>query len=495
MSISARLDVRQGQGLVMTPQLQQAIKLLQLSNLELQAYIEQELERNPILERVDDGDEFDTPDVEAASADGEAELSFSADAPDMRAEADMDASAQDMDVDADMTVATAVGATVDWSNTGSGGGVDLDGLEDTLTEAVSLSEHLSRQVALSFDDPADRLIASALVEQVDDWGYLRLDMEETASRLGIGTDRLEAVIGVMQSFEPSGICARSVEECLAAQLRDRDRFDPAMQKLVENLHLLARHDLAALCDLCEVDGADLADMIREIRALTPKPGGGFGKVDAISVVPDVFVREGPHGTWLVELNSDTLPKVLVNNAYAETVSRHARTEDERSFVAECHADASWLVRSLDQRARTILKVAREIVRQQDGFLTFGVSHLRPLILKDVATVIEMHESTVSRVTAGKYVATPRGVFELKYFFTASIGSSDGGEAHSAEAVRHQIKSLIDTEQPAKPLSDDRIVEILRESGVDIARRTVAKYREALQIPSSVLRRRQSVGRR
>jgi RNA polymerase sigma-54 factor len=294
------------------------------------------------------------------------------------------------------------------------------------------------------------------------------------------------------SVSPS---VRSVEECLAAQLRDKDRFDPAMQKLIENLNLLARHDLATLCEICEVDGADLADMIREVRALTPKPGGGFGKVDAVSVVPDVFVREGPHGMWMVELNSDTLPRVLVNNAYAETVSRSARTDEERSFVAECQADASWLVRSLDQRARTILKVAREIVRQQDGFLTYGVSHLRPLILKDVAGVIEMHESTVSRVTAGKYVATPRGVFELKYFFTAAISSSDGGEAHSAEAVRHQIKTLIDTEQPAKPLSDDRIVEILRETGVDIARRTVAKYREALHIPSSVLRRRQSVGRR
>lgn len=494
MSMSARMEVRQGQGLVMTPQLQQAIKLLQLSNLELQAYVEMELERNPILERADDGDDFDDHGPAESAGDGEAELSINGDAPDARAEADMDASAQDMDADGDMPAATAVGSTVDWSQS-SGGGADLDGLEETLSEAVTLQEFLSRQVALSFSDPADRLIASMLVDQVDDWGYLRLEMDETANRLGISEAHLESVIAVMQTFEPTGICARSVEECLSAQLKEKDRFDPAMQKLIENLHLLARHDLAALCDICEVDGADLADMIKEIRALTPKPGGGFGKAESAAVIPDVFVREGPHGTWMIELNADTLPKVLVNNAYAETISRNARTEHERSFVAECHADASWLVRSLDQRARTILKVAKEIVRQQDGFLTYGVSHLRPLILKDVASVIEMHESTVSRVTAGKYVSTPRGVFELKYFFTASIGSSDGGEAHSAEAVRHQIKSLIDTEQAAKPLSDDRIVEILRESGVDIARRTVAKYREALHIPSSVLRRRAIMGRR
>jgi RNA polymerase sigma-54 factor len=333
------------------------------------------------------------------------------------------------------------------------------------------------------------MVASYLIDHVDDAGYLRADMSEVAERLGIGHDALELVVQTLQTFDPTGVCARSVEECLAAQLKERDRYDPAMEALLANLPLLARHDLKSLYDICGVDGADLADMIAEIRALTPKPGATFGSAESSAIIPDVFVREGPMGTWLIELNSDTLPRVLVNNAYAESVSRQARSQDERSYLAEAQADANWLVKSLDQRARTILKVAKEIVRQQDGFLTYGVAHLRPLILKDVARAIEMHESTVSRVTSNKFISTPRGVFELKYFFTTAIHASDGGESHSAEAVRHRIKSLIDGEMQETPLSDDRIVEILRETGVDIARRTVAKYREALRIPSSVQRRR------
>jgi RNA polymerase sigma-54 factor len=490
------MEMRQGQGLVMTPQLQQAIKLLQLSNMELQTYVAQELERNPVLERADDSEEygvedFDAPDAPVHDDGAPRELNPTADAPDMHAEACLDARADDVYVDADMQVATAVGATVDWSQAGSGKGGydDLESFENSLADTVSLRGHLEAQAAVAFPDPVQRLIGGYLIDHVDDAGYLRVDLEQVSEKLGVDEAAMLAVIKVMQTFEPTGVCARTVEECLAAQLKERDRFDPAMEALVANLNLLARHDLRALCEICGVDGADLADMIREIRALTPKPGAAFGAGEAQGVVPDVFVREGPHGTWVLELNSDTLPRVLVNNAYCETVSRRARTEDERSYIAECQADASWLVKSLDQRARTIMKVAKEIVRQQDGFLTYGVSHLRPIILKDVAKVIEMHESTVSRVTSNKYIATPRGVFELKYFFTTAIHASDGGESHSSEAVRFRIKSLIEAEGMGEPLSDDRIVEILRETGVDIARRTVAKYREAMRIPSSVQRRR------
>jgi RNA polymerase sigma-54 factor len=497
MALSPRMEIRQGQGLVMTPQLQQAIKLLQLSNMELQAYVEQELERNPALEWIEDGerDEFDGPErgPDESGADGgsgESELSIGLDSPDPHAENALDARPDDINPDGDMAVAAA-GSTVDWSGVGEGRGGydDLEGIENSLGSAVTLHDHLEAQASLAFADPADRLIAAWLIDHVDEAGYLRVDLDEAAERLGADSECVSRVAATMRTFDPTGVCARTIEECLAAQLIERDRFDPAMQQLVAHLGLLARRDLRTLCEICEVDGADLADMIAEIRALTPKPGAAFGSSDVGAIVPDVFVREGPHGTWDVELNSDTLPRVLVNNAYVERVSRSARTDHERSFIAEAQADASWLVKSLDQRARTIMKVAREIVRQQDGFLTYGVAHLRPLILKDVATVIEMHESTVSRVTSNKYISTPRGVFELKYFFTASIGSSDGGESHSAEAVRYRIKSLIDGEPGHDPLSDDRIVEILRETGVDIARRTVAKYREAMRIPSSVQRRR------
>lgn len=329
-----------------------------------------------------------------------------------------------------------------------------------------------------------------LIDAVDEGGYLRCDLEETAERLGCALAAVETVLACLQGFEPTGVAARDVRECLALQLRERDRLDPAMAALLDNLDLLARRDMAALRRACGVDEDDLKDMIAELRGLTPRPGAAFGGEPAAPVIPDVFVREAPGGLWHVELNADTLPRLLVDQRYHARIAGGARSEADRTFVSECLADANWLMRSLDQRAKTILKVASEIVRQQDGFLAFGVEHLRPLNLKTVADAIGMHESTVSRVTSNKHLATPRGVFEMKFFFTAAIQSSVGGEALSAESVRHRIRGLIDAERAAEGvLSDDRIVEILKEAGVDIARRTVAKYREAMRIPSSVERRR------
>jgi RNA polymerase sigma-54 factor len=263
-----------------------------------------------------------------------------------------------------------------------------------------------------------------------------------------------------------------------------------MRALLDHLELLARRDLAALKRVCGVDDEDLRDMIAEVRALSPRPGAAFGGEPSVPMIPDVVVRQGPEGLWDVELNSDTLPRLLVDRRFFARVSAGARTDADKTFVADCHSQANWLLKCLDQRARTILKVASEVVRQQDGFLAFGVSHLRPLNLRTIADAIGMHESTVSRVTSNKYIATPRGVFELKFFFTAAIPSTGGGEAHSAESVRHRIRQLIDGERPGEDVhSDDRIVEILRTSGVDIARRTVAKYRESMRIPSSTERRR------
>jgi RNA polymerase sigma-54 factor len=311
-----------------------------------------------------------------------------------------------------------------------------------------------------------------------------------AEKLGASVADVEAVLAVLQGFDPPGVCARNLAECLAIQLKERNRFDPAMQALVNHLDMVARRDIAGLKKVCAVDDEDLAEMIAEIRQLNPKPGHAFGSTTMQPIVPDVFVRPGPDGSWLVELNSDTLPKVLINQIYYSQVSRTAKKDTEKSYLAECLQSATWLVRALDQRARTILKVATEIVRQQDGFFTHGVQHLRPLNLRTVADAISMHESTVSRVTANKYMATSRGIFELKYFFTSAIASADGGEAHSAESVRHRIRQLIDGESAAHVLSDDTIVEKLRHAGIDIARRTVAKYREAMRIPSSVQRRRE-----
>ena len=374
-----------------------------------------------------------------------------------------------------------------------GGGASNDddyNLEAFVAAEVTLGSHLAEQLAVAFSGAgaahdravSDRSRRRCRLPAARIWG-------RPPSGWAPRRQDVDAVLAVLQKFDPPGVCARNLSECLAIQLRELNRYDPAMQALVEHLDLLAKRDIASLRKLCGVDDEDITDMIGEIRRLDPKPGLKFGSARTQTMVPDVYVRPGPDGGWHVELNSDTLPRVLVNQIYYTELSKTIRKDGDKSYFTDCLQNATWLVRALDQRARTILKVATEIVRQQDGFFTHGVAHLRPLNLKAVADAIQMHESTVSRVTANKYMATNRGSFELKYFFTASIASADGGEAHSAEAVRHHIKQLIDAEAPAAILSDDTIVERLRESGIDIARRTVAKYREAMRIPSSVQRRR------
>jgi RNA polymerase sigma-54 factor len=485
MAMTPRLEMRQGQALVMTPQLQQAIKLLQLSNVELQEFVEGELERNPLLER----EESTAEAKKAESGDAEALEFESGMTPN---EAALDVSVADMAPDLSANELAEAGAAplTDWSKASSGKSFDdLPGIEETLASDLTLAEHLDAQLTEAGLTAVERMIGGVLIDAVDDWGYMRADTRELAGRIGASEADVLRVLTIMQGFEPTGVMARDIPECLSLQLKERDRFDPAMEKLIANLDLLARGHMDRLMTICGVDREDLADMIAEVRALTPKPGAGFGGGAVQSVAPDVYVRHAPDGTWAVELNADTMPRVLMNQRYYATVSKTAKREEDKVFLTECAANASWLVKSLDQRAKTILKVAREIVRQQDGFFANGVAHLRPLNLKTVAAAIEMHESTVSRVTSNKYLSCARGVFELKYFFTASINSADGGEAHSAEAVRHQIKGLIDAEQESEILSDDRIVEILREKGVEIARRTVAKYRESLRIPSSVERKR------
>jgi RNA polymerase sigma-54 factor len=474
MALSQRLDLRQTQALVMTPQLQQAIKLLQLSNLELSTFIEGELEQNPLLERDEtpaDGaaeptpapDEHDGDEVklwqEAAGSEGEGNLDLAGDP-----------------------------AAWQSHTTRDSGGSALPGLDQTLTRPETLHDHLLAQLSLDSADPVDRMIGAHLVDMVDEGGYLRGELADVAERLGCAVERVAATLTLLQRFDPPGVFARNLPECLALQLRDRNRLDPAMQALLDNLPLLASRNAPALMQLCGVDADDLAEMVAELKALNPKPGLAFDTGGAEPVIPDVMVRP-QGGGWAIELNSETLPRVLVNNRYYAEVSGAARSKAERDYLSERYQQANWLVKALHQRATTILKVATEIVRQQEGFFRDGVQHLRPLVLRDIAEAIDMHESTVSRVTSNKYMATSRGIFELKYFFTAAIAAASGGEALSAEAVRFRIKALIEAEAD-DVLSDDRIVEILLKEGIDIARRTVAKYREAMRIPSSVQRRRE-----
>jgi len=501
MALTQRLQLRQSQALVMTPQLMQAIKLLQLSNLDLVAYVEAELERNPLLDR--SAEDEPPPAAEAHEApapdkppmDGEAWSGngneAAGNAAEERADTNPDGTPPDDGEPGRQRTSELPAGYSEWAGVGSGGrdGGDYN-LEAFVSAEATLADWLREQLVLATADAPRRMIGQYLIDLVDESGYLSADFAAIAEKLGTSVKEIEAVLGILQSFDPPGICARDLAECLALQLKELDRFDPAMQALIARLDLLAKREFAALKKICGVGDEDLADMIGEIRRLNPKPGLAFGSVLVQPIVPDVFVRPAPDGGWIVELNSDTLPKVLVNQTYYSEVSATARRDTEKSYLAECLQSATWLVRALDQRARTILKVANEIVRQQDGFFARGVEHLRPLNLKTVAEAIGMHESTVSRVTANKYMATSRGIFELKYFFTSAIAAAHGGEAHSAEAVRHRIKQLIEAESAADVLSDDTIVEKLREAGVDIARRTVAKYREAMRIPSSVQRRRE-----
>jgi len=498
MALNQRLDLRQGQSLVMTPQLQQAIKLLQMSNLELQAYVDQELERNPLLER-DERAEIQKPaEAPESQPDMVAALASTSAAEDRLRTLDTELEnvyTHESRADAATREAAVPPPDSGWSSLRPQGALSLDAegldFDATLTRQPTLAEHLTDQMHLLLTGPADQLIGQHLIGSLNEAGYLAADIPAMAEALGTSTAHVEAVLATLQSCDPPGVFARDLRECLTLQLKERDRFDPAMAALVAHLDLVAKRDYAALRTICRVDLEDLKDMVAELRALDPKPGHAFGSDPVQPVIPDVLVRPSPEGAWVVELNTETLPRVLINNQYLARVSATAQRSEDKVYLSECQANASWLVKSLDQRAKTILKVAREIVRQQDAFLLLGIQHLRPLNLRTVADAIEMHESTVSRVTSNKYMATPRGIFELKYFFTTAIASADGeGDAHSAEAVRHRIRELIAAEGQ-DVLSDDTIVDRLKASGIDIARRTVAKYRESLGIPSSVQRRREA----
>ena len=510
MAVTQRIDLRQAQTLVMTPQLQQAIKLLELSNQDLVAYVETELEQNPLLDRGDDdrsgensaerGEDFSPMDADGPAA--SAEMSDRVlDTAEYNARESMpDAKDSPLDTDYENTYSSAPqegmagGELYDGAWRGTGGRSDFGdgeyGIEQTAQRPTTLREHLEAQLTLDVSDPTERIIGLQIIDMLDPAGYIGGDLDGLAERLGCPTALVESTLRKLQQFEPCGVFARNLAECLALQLKERDRLDPAMQTMLAHLDLLAKHDRNQLMKLCGVDAEDLADMVTEIRALNPKPGLTFEAGEVETVIPDILVSRRQDGSWSVELNTDTLPRLLVNQQYHTLVSSKAHSKAEKEYISDRLAAANWLVKTLHQRATTILKVASEIVRQQEAFLLHGVQHLKPLIRRDIAEAIGMHESTVSRVTTNKYMATPRGLFELRYFFSAAIQGSNGADSHSAEAVRSRIRKLIDSELADDILSDDKLVSILQAQGVDIARRTVAKYRESLKIPSSVQPRRE-----
>lgn len=487
MSLTQRLDQRQVQTLVMTPQLQQAIKLLQMTNVELGTYVEQELEKNPLLERADSA-ETDTFGETFSKGGNEISATLpgaSENAPSAPEPSDHDQWANDGFTSEDRFASFGTG--------GSFTDNEFSAIQN-VAEKTGLREHLLEQVNIDFADPGDRIIAVALIDLADDGGYLPADLEPTALMLGVSQKKIDGIVARLQRFDPCGIFARSLHECLALQLHEKDRLDPAMGILLQHLDLLARHEHSALMRLCNVDAEDLADMIAEIRRLNPKPAATFTDVIAPPIVPDVFLRAQPDGGWHVELNTDTLPRVLANERYYSKIQALTSKKADKEYISNHWQQANWLVKAMHQRATTILKVASEIVRQQNSFFAHGVQHLKPLTLKDIALAVGMHESTISRVTQRKYIATPRGMFELKYFFTTALARSDGKADMSSEAVRARIRYLIENEKTTFVLSDDFLSMTLRGEGIDIARRTVAKYREGMNIPTSAQRRREKRGR-
>lgn len=484
MALGPRLDLRQAQSLVMTPQLQQAIKLLAASNLEIEAFIADALEANPLLEAGEvsrEGTEdFEADDIQREEFTSDrlmTEGAGEADAP-----LDLDPGALDLDRetgDGAWGAATGSPASTD----------DLPDISESAGSEETLTEHLMQQVGAMAFSQEEALIASHIVGLLDEAGYLHTDLREIATELGAPMHEVEDALELVQSLDPTGVGARSLGECLALQAKESNRYDPAMARLLDNLDLVARGEFARLKRMCDVDDEDFADMLAELRAYDPKPGLAFGAAPATTVVPDILVTEGGEGGWDIALNEATLPRLVINRAYYLELRQGSPGKEAQSWLRDKLADANWLIRALDQRQKTILKTAAEIVKHQDGFFRRGVSELRPLTLREVAAGIEMHESTVSRVTSNKYLHCDRGTFELKYFFTSGVGSADGEGASSA-AVKARIKALIDAEDAKKILSDDTLVEMLKGEGFDLARRTVAKYRESMGIGSSVQRRRQ-----
>ncbi|HEY5607543.1 MAG TPA: RNA polymerase factor sigma-54 [Alphaproteobacteria bacterium] len=494
MAIGPRLDLRQQQALVMTPQLQQAIRLLQMSNLEVQLWVEREVDQNPLLEREDGGGQDHAGAEKPAPTNDSPELSPPVD--DKAEDAIVERATEALDTDSESVWGTADeaggGGDASWrglSRRGSSSDEDMSDVDNVAAKEMSLRDHLLGQINVDVIDAPDRLIATHLLDTLDDSGYLTGDLAQIGQQLGCDKAKLDDILAQLQTLDPPGVFARDLAECLKIQLRESGRLTPKLERLLQHLDLLGRRDFTVLRRLCHVDSDELAEMVAAIRTLNPKPGAVFDQPVAQPVTPDVIVRPRAGGDWTVELNNDTLPRVLINNRYYAVISKRAKSKPEREYVAERLQSASWLVRALQQRAETILRVAITLVKEQGGFLNHGIQHLRPLTLGHVARILEIHESTVSRVVNNKYMATPRGVFAMRYFFDSAIGQQDAGEVMSAEALRFKIKALIEREASDDVLSDDRIVDILRRDGCGVARRTVTKYRELLQIPSSVQRRR------
>lgn len=489
MAVTPRIEIKQSQSLTMTPQLRQAINLLQLSNIELNELLVKELEKNPLLEREEERlippsedlpqtiDDYDQP-----ALDKEPETP-----PDIDYDNEFDDFASDRE-------GYESSPDCSWENyassKGQRDGEDYDYFEKKLCSKKSLYHFLDEQISLNFTSPRDKIIAARLTVFLDESGYFRGNTKEIAAKLNLYPIEVEAVLQRMKTFEPSGIFAQNLAECLRIQLQDINRLDPMMNCLLDNLELLGERKYKDIKKLINVNDEDLATMLADIRSLNPKPAADYDHNLTTYIIPDVFVKTNKQGDYLIELSSLSLPRVLINRQYySEIKAVSSHNKEAKRYLKEQLGHAGFLVKALHQRASTILRVSEEIVKNQRDFFEKGVDYLKPMLLRDVAEALEMHESTISRVTTHKYMHTPRGIFELKYFFSGAAGTFTGDESTSTVSLKHQIKKLIEDETPENILSDDKIVELMAQKGIKIARRTVNKYREAMGIPTSAERKR------
>ena len=477
MQISQNLKLKQSQSLVMTPQLQQAIKLLQLNNIELTNLVNKELEENPFLEN-------------ESLEENDQELYDDEKTNDLKESFETGESISDEPKNEDYENRWDLETSYDFSNkksaseTGDAGSV----IEQTLSNRVSLKSILLSQAELEFADPDKKEISKILIDYIDENGWLSESIETISEFSDFRIERISQVLQEMQNFEPNGVFARNLKECLKIQLRNNQTLDKNKEIIIDNLELLGSGSIKALQKLTDSKEEDLKDNIRLIRSLDPKPGRKYNSDPDNIFHPDVIVTKN-NTDWSVELNEGTLPKITVNEDYAKEIENLDCKDSDKKFINESLNSARWLLKAIQQRNITTLKISSEIVNQQKLFFEKGKKFLKPMVLKDVAKKINMHESTVSRVTSDKLMLTPRGIFEMKLFFSASISSTKKGETHSAESVRESLKKLISSEPLNSPLSDEMLVERLQAEGIDLARRTVAKYRELLNIPASSVRRK------